>query len=34
MLLISDDVENLLDQMENYISPTVDKWIIRENNLA
>jgi uncharacterized protein (TIGR00730 family) len=34
MLLISDDIENLLDQMENYISPTVDKWIIRENNLA
>lgn len=34
MLLISDEIENLLDQMENYISPTVDKWIIRENNLA
>jgi hypothetical protein len=34
MLLISDDIENLLDQMENYIAPTVDKWIIRENNLA
>jgi uncharacterized protein (TIGR00730 family) len=34
MLLISDDIENLLDQMENYISPTIDKWIIRENNLA
>ncbi len=34
MLLISDDIENLLDLMENYIAPTVDKWIIRENNLA
>jgi len=34
MLLISDEIENLLDQMENYISPSVDKWIIRENNLA
>jgi uncharacterized protein (TIGR00730 family) len=34
MLLISDEIENLLDQMENYISPTIDKWIIRENNLA
>jgi len=34
MLLISDDIEHLLDQMENYIAPTIDKWIIRENNLA
>ena len=34
MLLISDDIEDLLDQMENYIAPTIDKWIIRDNNLA
>jgi uncharacterized protein (TIGR00730 family) len=34
MLLISDDIESLLDQMENYIAPSTDKWIIRENNLA
>ncbi len=34
MLLISDDIEKLIDQMENYIAPTIDKWIIRENNLA
>ena len=34
MLLISDDIENLLDQMENYLAPGIDKWIIRENNLA
>jgi uncharacterized protein (TIGR00730 family) len=34
MLLISDDIENLLNQMENYIAPTIDKWIIKENNFA
>ena len=34
MILISDDIENLLDQMEKYIPPGIDKWIIRENNLA
>lgn len=34
MLLISDDIEKLLDQMENYIPFNVDKWIIKENNLA
>ena len=34
MLLISDEIEKLIDQMENYIAPTIDKWIIRENNLA
>lgn len=34
MLLISDDIEKLIDQMENYIAPDIDKWIIRENNLA
>ncbi len=34
MLLISDDIDKLIDQMENYIAPDIDKWIIRENNLA
>jgi len=34
MLLISDDIENLLDQMENYIAPNVNKWIIKENNIT
>jgi uncharacterized protein (TIGR00730 family) len=34
MLLISDDIEKLIDQMESYIAPTIDKWIIRENNIA
>ena len=34
MLLISDDIDKLIDQMESYIAPSIDKWIIRENNLA
>jgi uncharacterized protein (TIGR00730 family) len=34
MLLISDDIDNLLNQLESYIAPTIDKWIIKENNLA
>ncbi len=34
MLLISDDIENLLDQMENYSAPDINKWIIKENNIA
>ena len=34
MLLISDDILELLDQMENYVPYNVDKWIIKENNLA
>jgi uncharacterized protein (TIGR00730 family) len=34
MLLMSDDIETLLNQMENYIAPGIDKWIIKENNLA
>lgn len=34
MLLISDDIDKLIDQMENYIAPDINKWIIRENNLA
>jgi uncharacterized protein (TIGR00730 family) len=31
MLLISDDTERLLDIMENYIAPSTDKWIFRNN---
>lgn len=27
MLLVSDNIDNLLQQMENYIAPTVGKWI-------
>lgn len=27
MLLVSDSIENLLDQMRNYTAPTVGKWI-------
>ncbi len=34
MLLINDDIDKLIDQMENYIAPAIDKWIIRENNLT
>lgn len=34
MLLISDDITELLDMMENYTAPSVEKWISRENNLA
>jgi predicted Rossmann-fold nucleotide-binding protein len=34
MLLISDDITELLDLMENYTAPSVDKWISRENNIT
>lgn len=27
MLLVSDSIEELLDKMENYVPPTVGKWI-------
>ena len=27
MLLVSDNIDDLLQQMENYIAPTVGKWI-------
>jgi len=27
MLLVSDNIDDLLDQMKNYIPPTVGKWI-------
>jgi uncharacterized protein (TIGR00730 family) len=28
MLLVSHDIDDLLDQMENYIAPAVGKWIV------
>ena len=31
MLLISDSIDDLLDKMENYVAPTVGKWINKEN---
>lgn len=34
MLLINNVIPDLLDQMENYIAPSVDKWIIKENHLT
>jgi uncharacterized protein (TIGR00730 family) len=34
MLLISDDVDCLLDLLENYVPMNVDKWIIKKDNLA
>ena len=30
MLLISDDINDLLNQMKNYIAPSVVKWISKE----
>ena len=30
MLLVSDDIEDLLNQMKNYIPPAVGKWIDKE----
>ena len=32
MLLVSDDIEDLLDKMKNYIPPTVGKWIDKKQN--
>jgi uncharacterized protein (TIGR00730 family) len=31
MLLVSDNIDELLDKMENYVAPTVGKWINKEN---
>jgi uncharacterized protein (TIGR00730 family) len=31
MLLVSDTIDDLLDKMENYIPPTVGKWIDRKD---
>ncbi|MDR7212522.1 TIGR00730 family Rossman fold protein [Flavobacterium piscis] len=30
MLLVSDTIEDLLDKMQNYVPPTVGKWIDKE----
>jgi uncharacterized protein (TIGR00730 family) len=34
MLLISDEITELLDLMENYTAPSVEKWISGENNIT
>ncbi|PZX95423.1 TIGR00730 family Rossman fold protein [Flavobacterium aquariorum] len=31
MLLVSETIEDLLDKMENYVPPTVGKWIDKED---
>ena len=31
MLLVSDTIDDLLEKMENYVPPTVGKWINKEN---
>ncbi|WP_264565951.1 TIGR00730 family Rossman fold protein [Flavobacterium sp. N3904] len=31
MLLVSDTIDELLDKMENYVAPTVGKWINKED---
>ncbi|GAA3777282.1 TIGR00730 family Rossman fold protein [Flavobacterium ginsengiterrae] len=31
MLLVSNDIEDLLNQMRNYVPPTVGKWIDKKN---
>lgn len=33
MILISDEITDLLDRMEKYSAPSVEKWIQRDNNL-
>ena len=30
MLIVSDNIEELLDKMKNYEAPTVGKWITKE----
>lgn len=30
MLLVSDNIDELLEKMENYVAPTVGKWISKE----
>ena len=32
MLLVSDNIEDLLDKMENYIPPTTGKWIDKKQS--
>jgi hypothetical protein len=31
MLLVSSDIEDLIYQMKNYVAPTVEKWINKDN---
>jgi uncharacterized protein (TIGR00730 family) len=31
MLLVSDNIDELLDKMQGYVAPTVGKWINKEN---
>lgn len=31
MLLVSDSIDDLLDKMENYVAPTVGKWIDKKD---
>ncbi|AOC95983.1 LOG family protein YvdD [Flavobacterium anhuiense] len=31
MLLVSDNIDDLLDKMKNYVAPTVGKWIDKKN---
>jgi len=30
MLLFDSDIDRLLDRMENYVAPTIDKWIRKD----
>ena len=30
MLLVSDNIDDLLDQMRNYVAPTVGKWVDKD----
>ena len=30
MLLISDNIDNMLQQMKNYVAPPFDEWITKE----
>lgn len=30
MLLVSDNIDDLLEQMKNYVAPTVGKWVDKE----
>ena len=32
MLLVSDDINELLDLMKNYSAPNVTKWILKDHN--
>lgn len=34
MLLISEDIEKLLDKMEAYEAPSIEKWIRKEDHIA